>query len=242
MPKKNMFMNKNIKLKLISTLLLVTTFLFSTVLVNRVSIQSVQPVSNHSLASELNLVVSSDLPAAAAQPLLPLPITSSPPSLNNSANVSTTNPESGKKFVLEQNRVSTLLLVVLIGVLLLLFALLSPVVGMFWKPNTQDTLKEKAWFLTESFPKLLEGVSVILIVMVIAVLTLAGVLESQGTVSILSVLVGYVLGRKSTQWERSASTRSDSLNRPTSPARKTGAPGMGNAGPASSGSEDIWKG
>jgi hypothetical protein len=128
----------------------------------------------------------------------------------------------------------SLLLVVLIGTLLLLFAFLSPVVGLFWRPNNQDSLRDKAWFLTESFPKLLEGVSVILIVMVIAVLTLAGVLESQGTISILSVLVGYVLGRKSTQIERSAaaSNRSDSMTKLVTPTRS----------PSSQGLDDVWKG
>ncbi len=230
-----MFKNKSIKSKLLTAALLFMTFLFSTVLVNQFSIQQ---VSDFSAARKVSLVVNENLPAAAAQtsqPLVPLTITSSPPGLNNSANLITTNPESSKKFVLEQNRVLTLLLVVLIGVLLLLFALLSPVIGLFWKPNNQDSLKEKAWFLTESFPKLLEGVSIILIVMVIAVLTLAGVLESQGTVSILSVLVGYVLGRKSTQWERSASVRSESTGKLMPPTRKP-------MSSTESISGDLWKG
>jgi hypothetical protein len=234
-----MFKNKSIKSRLLTAALLFITFLFSTVLVNQFSIQQ---VSDFSSVREPSLVVNGNLPAVAAQttqPLIPLPITSSTPGLNNSANLITTNPESSKKFVLEQNRVLTLLLVVLIGILLLLFALLSPVVGMFWKPNAQDSLKEKAWFLTESFPKLLEGVSIILIVMVIAVLTLAGVLESQGTVSILSVLVGYVLGRKSTQWERSASARSESLGKLAPPSRKSTS-SSGN--PSSPISDDLWKG
>lgn len=230
---------KSIKTKLMTTLLLFFAFLFSTILVNHVSIQ---PVNDYLSADNLSLIASANPPAATAQSLLPLPITSATPGINNSANLTTTNPESSKKFVLEQNRVLTLLLVVLVGVLLLLFTLLSPVVGVFWKPNTQDTLKEKAWFLTESFPKLLEGVSIILIVMVIAVLTLAGVLESQGTVSILSVLVGYVLGRKSTQLERSANARSESMSKLNPPSRRptssSGSSGI-TGGP---GTEDVWKG
>ena len=47
----------------------------------------------------------------------------------------------------------------------------------------------------------MQGVTVILIVMIVAVLTLAGWIESQGAISILSALIGYVLGRKATELE-----------------------------------------
>jgi uncharacterized membrane protein YidH (DUF202 family) len=218
-----MFKNKSVQAKLITVSLLFFGFVFSTFGLNHVSLQ---PVSEISSPQELNLVINTDLPAAKAQTLKPLPIISANPLI--------ATPEPEKKFVLEQNRIVSLLLVVLIGTLLLLFAFLSPVVGLFWRPNNQDSLRDKAWFLTESFPKLLEGVSVILIVMVIAVLTLAGVLESQGTISILSVLVGYVLGRKSTQIERSAvgSNRSESMTKLVTPTRN----------PSSQGLDDVWKG
>ncbi len=221
-----MFKNKSVRAKLIVVSLLLVGFLFSTVFINHLSIQQ---VIDRSSPGELNFVVKADLPVAEAQTLRPLPLI---PTSTNSV-ITTTTPDSEKKFVLEQNRVVSLLLVVLIGTLLLLFAFLSPVVGLFWRPNTQDSLRDKAWFLTESFPKLLEGVSIILIVMVIAVLTLAGVLESQGTISILSVLVGYVLGRKSTQWEHSSShNRSESMTKLATQTRK----------PSGQGVEDVWKG
>jgi hypothetical protein len=220
-----MFNNKSFPAKFATALLLCVSFLFSTVFFNHLSISSV----GHNLEpSGLNLVVNTDLPSAVAQSI-PSPI----PSFSLNANAANAAAETPKKFVLEQNKVLTLLLVVLVGILSLLFTLLSPVVGLFWRPNTQDSLKEKALFLTESFPKLLEGVSIILIVMVIAVLTLAGVLESQGTISILSVLVGYVLGRKSTQLEYASapSNRSESAIKPAAPPRK----------PSSSNTEDVWK-
>jgi hypothetical protein len=220
-----MFNNKSFPAKFATVLLLCVSFLFSTVFFNHLSISSV----GHNLEpSGLNLVMNTDLPSAVAQPI-PSPI----PSFSLNANAANAAAETPKKFMLEQNKVLTLLLVVLVGILSLLFTLLSPVVGLFWRPNTQDSLKEKALFLTESFPKLLEGVSIILIVMVIAVLTLAGVLESQGTISILSVLVGYVLGRKSTQLEYAStpSNRSDSAIKPTAPPRK----------PSSSNADDVWK-
>jgi hypothetical protein len=218
-----MFNNKSIKAKLATVLLLCTSFLFSTVFFNHLSIQSAY---TNSLLSEPSLTLTTELASAKAEPI-PSPIP------NFSLNAANTLPDTPKKFMLEQNKVLTLLLVVLVGVLSLLFTLLSPVVGLFWRPNTQDSLKEKAWFLTESFPKLLEGVTVILIVMVIAVLTLAGVLESQGTISILSVLIGYVLGRKSTQLEygSSSSARSDATAKLTSQPRKTG----------SQSADDVWK-
>jgi hypothetical protein len=222
-----MFKNKSVQAKLITVSLLFFGFIISTFFLNHVSIQQV--IESPS-PKELNLVVNTDLPAAEAQTLKPLPIISTNPLITTPA----TTTDSDTKFVLEQNRIVSLLLVVLIGTLLLLFAFLSPVIGLFWRPNHQDSLRDKAWFLTESFPKLLEGISVILIVMVIAVLTLAGVLESQGTISILSVLVGYVLGRKSTQIERSAaaSNRSESMTKLVTPTRS----------PSSQGLDDVWKG
>ncbi len=222
-----MFKNKSVQAKLITVSLLFVGFLFSTLSLNHLSIQQ---VIDRSSPSEINLAINAGLPAVEAQTLKPLPIISTNPLIANSP----ATPDTDKKFVLEQNRIVSLLLVVLIGTLLLLFAFLSPVIGLFWRSNNQDSLRDKAWFLTESFPKLLEGVSVILIVMVIAVLTLAGVLESQGTISILSVLVGYVLGRKSTQIERSAavSNRSESMTKLVTQSR----------GPSSPGLEDVWKG
>jgi hypothetical protein len=224
---KFMFKNKSVQAKLITVSLLLFGFLFSIFCLNHVSIQQ---VTKGSTSQGLNLLINTNLPAAEAQALKPLPIIPT----NPLTVTSTAPPDNDKKFVLEQNRIVSLLLVVLIGTLLLLFAFLSPVIGLFWRQNNQDSLRDKAWFLTESFPKLLEGVSVILIVMVIAVLTLAGVLESQGTISILSVLVGYVLGRKSTQIERSAATsnRSESMTKLVTPTRS----------PSSQGLDDVWKG
>jgi hypothetical protein len=124
---------------------------------------------------------------------LPTPSTSATPSLEG-------NPET-KKTAITENTVFWLLIIVVNGVLALLFTLLSPTIGFpffggKWAPGS---LEAKARFLTESFPKLLEGVTVVLIVMVVTVLTLAGYVKEQGTISILSALIGYVLGRKASE-------------------------------------------
>lgn len=104
-----------------------------------------------------------------------------------------------------ENTIVKLLTLVLIGVLVLIVILLSPVAGFkFWQED-QENLDSKADFLSESFPKLLEGITVILIVMVVTILTLSGFVKEQGTISILSALIGYVLGKKTGELENSPS-------------------------------------
>ncbi|MFM2379129.1 MAG: hypothetical protein RLZZ143_1707 [Cyanobacteriota bacterium] len=75
--------------------------------------------------------------------------------------------------------------------------LLSPIVGTLDKA----TLQEKGKFLSESFPSVLQGVTVLLIVMIVALLTLVRVVNEQGAISILSALIGYVLGKRATELE-----------------------------------------
>lgn len=96
-----------------------------------------------------------------------------------------------------------LLTLVLIGVLVLIVILLSPVAGFKFWVEDEENLDSKARFLSDSFPTLLQGITVILIVMVVTILTLSGFVKEQGTISILSALIGYVLGRKSAESEES---------------------------------------
>ncbi|MFM7441988.1 MAG: hypothetical protein ACKO2V_25885 [Snowella sp.] len=133
----------------------------------------------------------------------PTPVVTPLPKLSPSATPSPEVNTETQKTKISENTVFWLLFIVVNGVLALLFTLLSPTIGFpffggKWSPGN---LADKARFLTESFPKLLEGVTVVLIVMVVTVLTLAGYVKEQGTISILSALIGYVLGRKASELE-----------------------------------------
>jgi len=175
---------------------------------------SVEPVGNNFIDAMGSFKLNQELSSVLAQTPTPNFVPSINPTLNVSPTPAVTplpklspsatpSPEVNtetQKTAITENTVFWLLLIVVNGVLALLFALLSPTIGYpgNWAPGT---LAEKASFLTESFPKLLEGVTVVLIVMVVTVLTLAGYVKEQGTISILSALIGYVLGRKASELE-----------------------------------------
>jgi hypothetical protein len=175
--------------------------LFFTVIVNSLSIQEVSIQTG-------SRVFSSSLSSAFAQS--PSPTQSPKPTQSSSQSPSPTqsptqslNPTvpSDNKVRLAPKDILILLIIVLIGALILLFSLLSPITGFLGFFPSKELLASKSEFLTETFPTLLQGVTVILIVMIVAVLTLGGWIESQGTISILSALIGYVLGRKATELE-----------------------------------------
>ena len=175
---------------------------------------SVEPVGNNFIDAMGSFKLTKELPSVLAQTPTPTFVPSINPTLNVSPTPAVTplpkpspsatpSPEVNtetQKTAITENTVFWLLLIVVNGVLALLFALLSPTIGYpgNWAPGS---LPDKARFLTESFPKLLEGVTVVLIVMVVTVLTLAGYVKEQGTISILSALIGYVLGRKASELE-----------------------------------------
>lgn len=88
------------------------------------------------------------------------------------------------------------------------------------------TLPEKTTYTVKAFPKVIEGVTVYLIVGVVSVLSLADRISPEGTVSILSAIGGYVLGKQTserkaledTAGERqlAASARNDDTDDPNS--------------------------
>jgi hypothetical protein len=175
---------------------------------------SVEPVGNNFIDAMGSFKLNQELSSVLAQTPTPTFVPSINPTLNVSPTPAATplpkpspsatpSPEVNtetQKTAITENTVFWLLLIVVNGVLALLFTLLSPTIGYpgNWAPGS---LADKARFLTESFPKLLEGVTVVLIVMVVTVLTLAGYVKEQGTISILSALIGYVLGRKASELE-----------------------------------------
>jgi hypothetical protein len=154
---------------------------------------SVEPVANNFIDAMGTFKLTQELPSVLAQ--TPTQTPTPTPTPTRPANSTPTPPLT--KTPIKESTILWLLIVVLMGVLALLFTILSPVVGSLDK----STLKEKAIFLTETFPKILEGVTVVLIVMVITVLTLAGYLGQEGALSIFSALIGYVLGRKASELE-----------------------------------------
>jgi len=189
----------------------IAIFIF-TVLIHHLSIEL---GGNNFIDAMGTFKLTKELPTAVAQTPSPLPPTPSPtpsPTLSTQS-IKNETKKTEEKTKIQESTVLQLLLVVLIGVLFLLFTLLSPVVGSL----NNSSLDDKANFLTQTFPKLLEGVTVVLIVMVIAVLTLAGYLQEQGTISILSALVGYVLGKKSAE-------EADKTPRQNNPSTPTQAP------------------
>lgn len=105
--------------------------------------------------------------------------------------------EQEKKSLLSERSIVTISIGVLLAVVVLLVMLLSPIVGTLDKA----TLQEKGSFLSEAFPSVLQGVTVLLIVMIVALLTLVRVINEQGSISILSALIGYVLGKRATELE-----------------------------------------
>lgn len=69
-------------------------------------------------------------------------------------------------------------------------------------PDT-DGLKEKGEFIAKSFPPVIEGITVYLIVAVVAVLSLSAAIRPEGTVGIISGISGYVLGKQSSRGSKS---------------------------------------
>lgn len=76
-------------------------------------------------------------------------------------------------------------------------------------PNgTHDTsqigpLTEKGDFIAKSFPPVIEGITVYLIVAVVAVLSLSATIRPEGTLTIISGISGYVLGKQTSGGGRS---------------------------------------
>ncbi len=173
----------------LAILIIFLSVLFFTVIANCLSIQQ---VSNNDFLPTESRIFLGDLPSAHAQS--PSPVQSP----TESSNLTVT---SDNKVRLTPKDILILLIIVLIGALVLLLALISPITGLLGYRASAENLKSKSDFLIAAFPSLLQGVTVILIVMIVTVLTLAGWIESQGTISILSALIGYVLGRKATELE-----------------------------------------
>ena len=142
-----------------------------------------------------------DIPSALAQqttsPLAPSNTPKPTPSPSPEQNKQSQSSEQDKTPLLNEGNIVIFSLGVLTAVMILLIMLLSPIVGTL----DNATLQEKGRFLSESFPSVLQGVTVLLIVMIVALLALVRVVNEQGAISILSALIGYVLGKRATELE-----------------------------------------
>ena len=104
------------------------------------------------------------------------------------------------------------MIIMLIGFIILTLALLS-IVSL---NKNHTTLKEKADFLLETFPKILEGITVVFVVIVIGTIAIGGQEINAATVSVLSAIVGYVLGQKSNERKsKNQDKKISSENNPT---------------------------
>ena len=175
---------------LVTLMVSVITFSFTVVTHYR----SIEKPSNMLLSTISSIRLNKDIPSALAQQTTPplAPSNTLKPTLSPSP-----SPEQNKQSLLNEGNIVIITLGVLTAVLVLLVMLLSPIVGTLDKA----TLQEKGKFLSESFPSVLQGVTVLLIVMIVALLTLVRVVNEQGAISILSALIGYVLGKRATELE-----------------------------------------
>lgn len=64
------------------------------------------------------------------------------------------------------------------------------------KIEEEDDFSTKAEFVNAIFPRVVEGITVILIVLVVTLLSLVEKIDPQGAISILSAVIGYVLGKQ----------------------------------------------
>jgi len=69
--------------------------------------------------------------------------------------------------------------------ILFLFMIIERVLIIYFKPVTDES----------TLPVVIEGITVILIIIAVTVLRLSSSISSEGTVSIFSAIVGYVLGK-----------------------------------------------
>jgi len=184
---------------LVTLMVSVITFSFTVVTHYR----SIEKPSNMLLSTISSIRLNKDIPSALAQQTTPplAPSNTLKPTLSPSPspeqNKQSQSSEQDKKSLLNEGNIVIITLGVLTAVLVLLVMLLSPIVGTLDKA----TLQEKGKFLSESFPSVLQGVTVLLIVMIVALLTLVRVVNEQGAISILSALIGYVLGKRATELE-----------------------------------------
>ena len=58
------------------------------------------------------------------------------------------------------------------------------------------TMDDRTEFVNKVLPKVVEGITVYLIVAVVSILSLSGTIQPQGTITILASISGYVLGRQ----------------------------------------------
>lgn len=96
-----------------------------------------------------------------------------------------------EEYLISAKDVAFILMGVLIGSLTLLLYVFSPVIK-----TKEGDFPVKAEFINAVFPRVVEGITVILIVIVVTLLSLVDKINPQGAISILSALVGYVLGKQ----------------------------------------------
>lgn len=101
--------------------------------------------------------------------------------------------ETDKKtnILLTSDSIQTLLYALIVGSLAVIITVFSPVIR-----THEGRLEEKARFINVVLPKVVEGLTVILIVAIVTILSLVERINPEGAISILSALVGYVLGKQ----------------------------------------------
>jgi hypothetical protein len=165
---------------------------------------SVELVSNNFIDAIGNFKLTQELPSVLAQ--TPQPTTTPTPQP-----ITTSNSNS---IFLLLNNTNILLWIALIGVFVVLFSLLSPITGSistWWKGDTTNpTLKDKGDFLFLALPKISESITIILVIIVVTALTVSDKIQSEGAISLLSSIVGFVLGKKSAE---------DAKNNPLTPTQ-----------------------
>ena len=77
------------------------------------------------------------------------------------------------------------------------------------------TMDDRTEFVNKVLPKVVEGITVYLIVAVVSILSLSGTIQPQGTITILASISGYVLGRQNQN-----NANSGTVTTPTSSVKK----------------------
>ena len=77
------------------------------------------------------------------------------------------------------------------------------------------TMDDRTEFVNKVLPKVVEGITVYLIVAVVSILSLSGTIQPQGTITILASISGYVLGRQNQN-----NANSGTQSKPSSPVNQ----------------------
>ena len=85
----------------------------------------------------------------------------------------------------------TIVLAAMVGALVLLIVI--PSLAFFSSKNLEQGRKNQ--FLSEALPSVIEGITIVYIVIAVLLLGMVGIASAEGCLSILSAISGYVLGK-----------------------------------------------